>query len=99
MDEDEWDDDPLFELAVIFVIDSQKASISGVQRKFRIGYNRAVRLVEKMEEIGVVSEQGKDGNRTVLLCDAGELASHRIAKLEEQPVDMSNVIMWPGSKK
>ncbi|MFP1463378.1 DNA translocase FtsK [Escherichia coli] len=44
----------------------RKASISGVQRQFRIGYNRAARIIEQMEAQGIVSEQGHNGNREVL---------------------------------
>ena len=58
--------DPLFDQAVAFVIDKRKASISGVQRQFRIGYNRAARIVEQMEAQGIVSPQGHNGNREVL---------------------------------
>ncbi|WP_020209247.1 DNA translocase FtsK 4TM domain-containing protein [Gilvimarinus chinensis] len=58
--------DALYDEAVAFVIDSRKASISSVQRKLRIGYNRAARLIETMEAAGVVSEAGHNGNREVL---------------------------------
>ncbi|HDZ0734089.1 TPA: DNA translocase FtsK [Klebsiella pneumoniae] len=58
--------DPLFDQAVNFVTEKRKASISGVQRQFRIGYNRAARIIEKMEAQGIVSEQGHNGNREVL---------------------------------
>ncbi|SUB72277.1 DNA translocase FtsK [Pluralibacter gergoviae] len=58
--------DPLFDQAVSFVIDKRKASISGVQRQFRIGYNRAARIIEQMEAQGIVSEAGHNGNREVL---------------------------------
>ncbi len=58
--------DPLYEDAVSFVIDSQKASISSVQRKLRIGYNRAARLVERMEECGIISPMSTNGTREVL---------------------------------
>ncbi|HBT3304358.1 TPA: DNA translocase FtsK [Klebsiella pneumoniae] len=58
--------DPLFEMAVNFVTEKRKASISGVQRQFRIGYNRAARIIEQMEAQGIVSEQGHNGNREVL---------------------------------
>lgn len=65
--EDENDEaDPLFDQAVSFVTESRKASVSGVQRRFRIGYNRAARLVETMEQIGIVSGPGHNGNREVL---------------------------------
>ena len=58
--------DPLFDQAVAFVVEKRKASISGVQRQFRIGYNRAARIIEQMEMQGIVSEQGHNGNREVL---------------------------------
>ena len=58
--------DPLFDQAVSFVVEKRKASISGVQRQFRIGYNRAARIIEQMEMQGIVSEQGHNGNREVL---------------------------------
>ena len=58
--------DPLFDQAVNFLTEKRKASISGVQRQFRIGYNRAARIIEQMEAQGIVSEQGHNGNREVL---------------------------------
>lgn len=58
--------DPLFDQAVQLVTEKRKASISGVQRQFRIGYNRAARIIEQMEAQGIVSEQGHNGNREVL---------------------------------
>ncbi|RDK89537.1 DNA translocase FtsK 4TM domain-containing protein [Enterobacillus tribolii] len=58
--------DPLFDQAVAFVVDKRRASISGVQRQFRIGYNRAARIVEQMEMQGIVSAPGHNGNREVL---------------------------------
>ncbi|MEM0755364.1 DNA translocase FtsK [Escherichia coli] len=58
--------DPLFDQAVQFVTEKRKASISGVQRQFRIGYNRAARIIEQMEAQGIVSVQGHNGNREVL---------------------------------
>ncbi|MDQ2120439.1 DNA translocase FtsK [Escherichia coli] len=58
--------DPLFDQAVQFVTEKRKASISGVQRQFRIGYNRAARIIEQMEAQGIVSQQGHNGNREVL---------------------------------
>ncbi|MCM9435026.1 DNA translocase FtsK [Salmonella enterica] len=58
--------DALFEQAVNFVTQKRKASISGVQRQFRIGYNRAARIIEQMEAQGIVSAQGHNGNREVL---------------------------------
>ncbi|RLR18376.1 cell division protein FtsK, partial [Sodalis-like symbiont of Bactericera trigonica] len=58
--------DLLLDQAVAFVIDKRRASISGVQRQFRIGYNRAARIVEQMELQGIVSAPGHNGNREVL---------------------------------
>ena len=58
--------DQLFDQAVNFVTEKRKASISGVQRQFRIGYNRAARIIEQMEAQGIVSEAGHNGNREVL---------------------------------
>lgn len=60
------DNDALYDEAVAFVLDARKVSISSVQRRFRIGYNRAARLVETMEQAGVVSEMGNNGSREVL---------------------------------
>ncbi|KAB8313199.1 cell division protein FtsK [Erwinia endophytica] len=58
--------DPLFDQAVAFVVEKRRASISGVQRQFRIGYNRAARIIEQMEVQGIVSSPGHNGNREVL---------------------------------
>ncbi|AXR06778.1 DNA translocase FtsK [Salinimonas sediminis] len=58
--------DEFYDEAVAFVTESRRASVSGVQRKFRIGYNRAARLVEQMENSGVVSAPGHNGNREVV---------------------------------
>jgi S-DNA-T family DNA segregation ATPase FtsK/SpoIIIE len=66
MEGDDAESDPLFDQAVAFVTESRKASVSGVQRRFRIGYNRAARLVEQMEMSGIVSGAGHNGNREVL---------------------------------
>lgn len=66
LEEDDAEADPLFDQAVAFVTESRKASVSGVQRRFRIGYNRAARLVETMEHVGIVSGPGHNGNREVL---------------------------------
>jgi S-DNA-T family DNA segregation ATPase FtsK/SpoIIIE len=60
------EDDALYDEAVAFVTESRKASISAVQRKLRIGYNRAARMIESMEAAGVVSEMGTNGSREVL---------------------------------
>lgn len=64
---DNRDVDSLYDEAVQFVIDSQKASISSVQRKFKIGYNRAARIIEEMEAAGLVSPPERNGNREVLV--------------------------------
>ena len=61
------DSDELYDEAVNFVIESRRASISAVQRKLRIGYNRAARLIEAMEETGLVSEMSSNGSREVLV--------------------------------
>ncbi len=66
-DEDVERSDALYDEAVAFVIDSRRASISAVQRKLRIGYNRAARLIEAMEEAGVVSAMNSNGSREVLV--------------------------------
>ena len=58
--------DPLFDQAVAFVVEKRRASISGVQRQFRIGYNRAARIIEQMEVQAIVSPPGHNGNREVL---------------------------------
>jgi len=58
--------DPLYDEAIAFVTESRKASISAVQRKLRVGYNRAARLIEEMEVSGVVTEMGSNGMREVL---------------------------------
>ena len=60
-------DEPLYEEAVAFVLESRRASISAVQRKLRIGYNRAARLIEQMEEAGVVSAMNSNGSREILV--------------------------------
>ncbi len=64
--ESDGEADPLYDEAVAFVTETRKASISSVQRKLRIGYNRAARLIEQMEAAGVVSEMSSNGNREVL---------------------------------
>ena len=63
---DSSEDDDLYNQAVEFVIESRRASISSIQRKFRIGYNRAARLIETMEENGIVSPMNSNGSREVL---------------------------------
>ncbi|RMG32993.1 MAG: DNA translocase FtsK [Gammaproteobacteria bacterium] len=63
---DTEDSDPLFDEAVVIVTETRRASISGVQRRLKIGYNRAARLVEEMERVGIVSAPDERGNREVL---------------------------------
>jgi S-DNA-T family DNA segregation ATPase FtsK/SpoIIIE len=58
--------DPLFDEAVQIVTETRRASISGVQRRLKIGYNRAARMIEEMERIGVVGPAETNGNREVL---------------------------------
>ncbi len=58
--------DVLYDEALAFVTETRRVSISSVQRKFRIGYNRAARIVEDMEQQGVVSTPGHNGAREVL---------------------------------
>ncbi|WP_295902834.1 DNA translocase FtsK [uncultured Vibrio sp.] len=65
MEADE-DTDPLFDQVVEHVVESRRGSVSGVQRKFKIGYNRAARIVEQLEAQGIVSAPGHNGNREVL---------------------------------
>nr|WP_232230291.1 DNA translocase FtsK [Halomonas sp. 1513] len=65
-DGDDAEQDALYDEAVMFVTESRRASISAVQRRFKIGYNRAARLVEAMESAGVVSSMGSNGSREVL---------------------------------
>ena len=60
------EDDALYDEAIRFVTESRRASISAVQRKLRIGYNRAARMIESMEAAGVVSEMGSNGSREVI---------------------------------
>ena len=64
--ESDDESDPLYDEAVAFVTESRRGSISSVQRKFKIGYNRAARLIEQMEHSGVVSAPGHNGSRDVL---------------------------------
>jgi len=65
-DDDDAEQDALYDEAVAFVLQTRRASISSVQRKFKIGYNRAARLVEGMEMAGIVSSAGSNGQREVL---------------------------------
>ena len=63
---DDGEVDPLYDEAVVFVTESRRPSISAVQRKLRVGYNRAARMIETMEKTGVVSEMNSNGSREVL---------------------------------
>lgn len=69
----ESSDDPLYKESIEFVIKSKKASISSVQRKFRIGYNRAATLIEKMEEDGLIGPMQSAGKREILIKSMDEL--------------------------
>ena len=59
--------DPMYDQAVAIVLQHRKASISLVQRHLRIGYNRAARLLEQMEQSGLVSSMSTNGNREIML--------------------------------
>ncbi|MBE0507102.1 MAG: DNA translocase FtsK 4TM domain-containing protein [Marinospirillum sp.] len=61
------ENDPLYDEAVAFVIESRRASTSAVQRRFKIGYNRAARLVDAMEMAGLVSPLQSNGQRELLI--------------------------------
>ncbi|MDO9241046.1 MAG: DNA translocase FtsK, partial [Methylicorpusculum sp.] len=63
---DDSETDPLYDEAVMFVTESRKASISSVQRRFKVGYNRAARMIEDMESAGIVSSAETNGSREVL---------------------------------
>ena len=67
IDEPAGEADPLYDQAVQIVIDTRRASISGIQRRLKIGYNRAARLVEDMEQAGLVSPMESNGTREVLV--------------------------------
>lgn len=64
--DDDSENDPLFDEAVKLVTESRNASISSVQRKLRIGYNRSARIIEKMEDIGILSAVEPNGKREIL---------------------------------
>ena len=66
LNSDNVDNDPLYDEALRIVTESRRASISGVQRRLRIGYNRAARLIEQMEQQGIVGPLQRNGSREVL---------------------------------
>ncbi|NQZ12125.1 MAG: cell division protein FtsK, partial [Algicola sp.] len=70
VESDDSESDEFYDPAVAFVTETRRVSVSSVQRKFRIGYNRAARIVEQMEASGVVSGAGHNGNREVLVSPA-----------------------------
>jgi S-DNA-T family DNA segregation ATPase FtsK/SpoIIIE len=70
--DEDAESDPLYDQAVAIVTESRKASISWVQRRLRIGYNRAARLVEQMERTGIVGPLQTNGSREVLAAAAPE---------------------------
>lgn len=67
MNEDDAEQDPMYDEAVEFVVSAGRVSVSSIQRRFKIGYNRAARIVEAMEVAGVVSKMEGNGNREVLV--------------------------------
>lgn len=71
LDADSAESDPLYDQAVQFVIESRRASISSVQRRLKIGYNRAARMIEQMEAVGLVSAPGSNGTREILIPESG----------------------------
>ncbi|WP_312055854.1 DNA translocase FtsK [Pantoea brenneri] len=99
--DDDWDEDPLLIEAAKFAIENNNCSISRVQRHLRIGYNRASRLVELLELLGLVSEIGINGNRQVLHSDFDKWweSVEALSKEELPAPDMTNVVIWPGQKK
>ncbi|MEE9343865.1 MAG: DNA translocase FtsK 4TM domain-containing protein [Gammaproteobacteria bacterium] len=72
-DDEDGESDPLYDDAVRIVTETRRASISGVQRRLKIGYNRAARMIEQMEQSGIVSSQQTNGNREVLAPPPPEL--------------------------
>ena len=71
-DDVDAESDPLYDQAVKVVMDTRKASISGVQRRLKIGYNRAARIVESMEQAGLVGPLQPNGTREILVPPAAE---------------------------
>lgn len=101
MADDANDDlDPLLNEAIDFVIAKKRVSVSGVQRQFRIGYNRAAQIIEQMEEFCIVSEPLKDGNREVLVSEIGEVKLERQSQRKEQEVNTGykNLVKQVGGK-
>lgn len=96
---DNLDVDPLFDEASVFVTEKQVASITAIQRRFRIGYNRAARIVEQLESRGIVSVQDMNGNRNVLTChpdsfppvDSVHCAKHDINELKKKIDEINSV--------
>jgi S-DNA-T family DNA segregation ATPase FtsK/SpoIIIE len=72
VDSDDPEADPLYDQAVQVVIESRKASISMVQRRLKVGYNRAARLIEQMESAGLVSAMQSNGSREILIPPSNE---------------------------
>jgi len=72
-EDDDAETDALYDDAVRIVTETRRASISGVQRRLKIGYNRAARMIEQMEASGVVGPQQSNGNREVLAPPPPEL--------------------------
>jgi S-DNA-T family DNA segregation ATPase FtsK/SpoIIIE len=69
LDNNSNEKDVLYDQAVQIVIDTRRASISSIQRRLKIGYNRAARLMEDMEKAGLVSAMESNGNRDILIPD------------------------------
>lgn len=80
--------DPLYQEAVTFVIESQRASISAVQRKLKIGYNRAARLIEALEEGGIVTAMNSNGSRDVLVQTPGPVVDAELPD-DQPPVEQA----------
>lgn len=80
----EDENDPLINEAIGFVVSQKRASISGVQRQFRIGYNRAAKLIESLEMLGVVSSPNSNGNREVLTSSLSDVSAIDFSVLEER---------------
>ncbi|MBK0003363.1 hypothetical protein IBT46_19175 [Erwinia sp. S38] len=90
-------DEPLFDQAVSFVIDKQKASVAGLQRLFRIGYNRASLIIERMEDTGIISAPNSNGVRSVNFTDYFQFidSNKSIHEQHDSIDDMSNVVPFP----